>query len=109
MYNWTVDDVLDWLVTQVELPQYADQFRINDVQGRILPRLISIINPLISIIYPNVFRLAANGQYLTSILGIKAPVHRQKIALKSTDTVLFGPPRSSTLLIVVELINYAIF
>ncbi|ELT91811.1 hypothetical protein CAPTEDRAFT_147177, partial [Capitella teleta] len=75
VYNWTVDDVLDWLVTQVELPQYADSFRINDVGGRILPRL------------------AANGQYLTSILGIKTPVHRQKIALKSTDTVLFGPPK----------------
>jgi stromal interaction molecule 1 len=87
-----VDDVLDWLVAEVDLPQYVDNFRINDVGGRILPRYLTLFLLLYSMHYLSC-RLAANGQYLTSILGIKAPVHRQKIALKSTDTVLFGPPR----------------
>lgn len=31
--------------------------------------------------------------YVGSILGIKDPIHRQKITLKAMDVVLFGPPR----------------
>lgn len=39
-------------------------------------------------------RLAVdNMQYLTSVLGIKDHIHKQKIALKAMDVVLFGPPR----------------
>lgn len=34
-----------------------------------------------------------NMQYLSSVLGIKDPIHKQKIALKAMDVVLFGPPR----------------
>jgi hypothetical protein len=37
-YKWTVDDVVDWLINHVELPQYADSFRINAVDGHVLPR-----------------------------------------------------------------------
>lgn len=41
-----------------------------------------------------VLRLAVdNMQYLTSVLGIKDHIHKQKIALKAMDVVLFGPPR----------------
>lgn len=39
-------------------------------------------------------RLAVdNMQYLTGVLGIKDHIHKQKIALKAMDVVLFGPPR----------------
>ena len=38
VYNWTTDDVVDWLVTYVELPQYAHNFRVNGVDGHMLPR-----------------------------------------------------------------------
>lgn len=36
--------------------------------------------------------MAANSQFL-SILGINNPIHRQKIALKAMDVVLFGSPK----------------
>lgn len=36
--NWTVDDVADWLVKSVELPQYVDIFTRNGVNGSRLPR-----------------------------------------------------------------------
>lgn len=39
-------------------------------------------------------RLAVNNMhYLNNILGIKDPIHKQKIALKAMDIVLFGPPK----------------
>jgi len=38
VYNWTTEDVVDWLVTYVELPQYAHNFRVNGVDGHMLPR-----------------------------------------------------------------------
>ena len=38
MYNWTVEDVLDWLAEYVELPQYVHNFKVNAVDGRMLPR-----------------------------------------------------------------------
>ena len=31
--------------------------------------------------------------FLGSVLGIKDPIHKQKIALKAMDVVLFGPPK----------------
>nr|CAD7449716.1 unnamed protein product [Timema bartmani] len=31
--------------------------------------------------------------YLHNVLGIKDPIHKQKIALKAMDVVLFGPPK----------------
>jgi len=42
VYNWTVDDVVSWLITEVELPQYASTFRINVINGRVLPRSVSV-------------------------------------------------------------------
>jgi len=40
------------------------------------------------------FRLASNYQSFLSLLGIKNPVHKQKLSIKATDVVLFGPPKS---------------
>lgn len=37
-------------------------------------------------------RLAANTQFIT-ILGINNPIHKQKLALKAMDVVLFGAPK----------------
>lgn len=40
------------------------------------------------------FSLAVNNMhYVSTVLGIKDPIHKQKIALKAMDVVLFGPPR----------------
>lgn len=41
-----------------------------------------------------VFRLASNYQSLVNAIGIKNPVHKQKLTVKATDVVLFGPPKS---------------
>lgn len=39
-------------------------------------------------------RLAVhNMHYVSTVLGIRDPIHKQKIALKAMDVVLFGPPR----------------
>ncbi|XP_070552575.1 stromal interaction molecule 1-like isoform X10 [Ptychodera flava] len=77
VYNWTVEETLDWLVNSVELPQYRDTFQNNAVDGAMLPRL------------------AVNSQFLVTILGIKDPVHKQKIMVKAMDVVLFGAPKPS--------------
>jgi len=37
-------------------------------------------------------------QILTNVLGIKDPIHKQKIALKAMDVVLFGPPKGQQLI-----------
>ncbi|KAI8508727.1 Stromal interaction molecule 2 [Branchiostoma belcheri] len=76
VYNWTVEHTVMWLVNCVELPQYAATFETNAVDGSALPRL-AVNNP----------------HFLTTILGITNPVHRQKIALKAMDVVLFGPAK----------------
>jgi len=39
------------------------------------------------------FRLASNYLSFLSMLGIKNPVHKQKLSIKATDVVLFGPPK----------------
>ncbi|CAH1278347.1 unnamed protein product [Diabrotica balteata] len=75
VHNWTVEQTTDWLTTCVELPQYVPKFIEHRVTGANLPRLA--VN---------------NAAYLT-VLGIKDPIHKQKIALKAMDVVLFGPPK----------------
>ncbi|CAG2101287.1 unnamed protein product [Medioppia subpectinata] len=72
--NWTSDETIDWLCNVVELPQYVAQFENNAVDGLALPRL------------------AANTQFI-SILGITNAIHKQKLALKAMDVVLFGAPK----------------
>jgi len=40
VYNWTVDDVIHWLVNVVHLPQYSDNFRKMRIRGRDLPKCV---------------------------------------------------------------------
>ncbi|XP_071477939.1 stromal interaction molecule 2-like [Diadema antillarum] len=76
VYNWTVDRTSKWLEETVELPQYAERFQNNGIEGSALPRLAT-----------------NNGHFMTAILGITDAKHRQKISLKAMDVVLFGPPK----------------
>ncbi|PSN40395.1 Stromal interaction molecule, partial [Blattella germanica] len=76
VHNWTVEQTTEWLATNVELPQYIPNFIQHGVTGATLPRLA--VN---------------NMHYLGNVLGIKDPIHKQKIALKAMDVVLFGPPK----------------
>ncbi|XP_022240009.1 stromal interaction molecule homolog isoform X2 [Limulus polyphemus] len=76
VHNWTLEDTIDWLITHVELPQYIQNFQKNAVDGLTLPRMA--IN---------------DHHFVNSVLGIKDPIHKQKIVLKAMDVVLFGPPR----------------
>ncbi|CAF0721856.1 unnamed protein product [Didymodactylos carnosus] len=77
VYNWTVDDVVDWLVNFVHLPMYVENFRRNQIDGRIIPRL------------------AANEKhYITGIMHIRDPRHKRRLIIKATDVVLFGPPQN---------------
>ncbi|NWR79009.1 STIM1 protein, partial [Centropus unirufus] len=75
VYNWTVDEVVQWLITYVELPQYEDTFRKLQLSGRAMPRLA--VN---------------NVTLMGSVLKMTDRSHRQKLQLKALDTVLFGPP-----------------
>ncbi|CAG9762870.1 unnamed protein product [Ceutorhynchus assimilis] len=75
VHNWTVEDTTGWLSNDVHLPQYVPNFVLHKVKGANLPRLA--VN---------------SGNYL-GLLGIKDPIHKQKISLKAMDVVLFGPPK----------------
>uniref|UniRef100_A0A3Q0SXE9 Stromal interaction molecule 1a n=1 Tax=Amphilophus citrinellus TaxID=61819 RepID=A0A3Q0SXE9_AMPCI len=44
-YNWTVDEVVEWLISYVELPQYEDAFRKMNFNGSAMP-LCRIDEPL---------------------------------------------------------------
>lgn len=44
-------------------------------------------------------------QYLNNVLGIKDPIHKQKIALKAMDVVLFGPPKGNYYYICNDIYN----
>ncbi|KFP52371.1 Stromal interaction molecule 1, partial [Leptosomus discolor] len=74
VYNWTVDEVVQWLITYVELPQYEETFRKLQLSGHAMPRLA--VN---------------NATMMGSVLKMTDRSHRQKLQLKALDTVLFGP------------------
>ncbi|XP_073833991.1 stromal interaction molecule isoform X5 [Musca autumnalis] len=78
VHNWTIEQTTDWLAQSVQLPQYVELFKQHKVSGAALPRLA--VN---------------NMHYVSNVLGIKDPIHKQKIALKAMDVVLFGPPRET--------------
>ncbi|XP_031628066.1 stromal interaction molecule homolog isoform X4 [Contarinia nasturtii] len=78
VHNWTVEQTTDWLAESVQLPQYVEIFQKHKVNGQTLPRLA-----------------VHNMHYVSNILGIRDPIHKQKIALKAMDVVLFGPPRET--------------
>ncbi|XP_024921384.1 stromal interaction molecule 1-like isoform X2 [Cynoglossus semilaevis] len=75
VYNWTVEQVEEWLMVSVELPQYKDTFRRHQLDGRSLPRL-AVKNVTLSL----------------QVLKILDRSHSQKLQLKALDIVLFGPP-----------------
>ncbi|NXX51462.1 STIM1 protein, partial [Tricholaema leucomelas] len=75
VYNWTVEEVVQWLITYVELPQYEETFRKLQLSGHAMPRLA--VN---------------NVTMMGSVLKMTDRSHRQKLQLKALDTVLFGPP-----------------
>uniref|UniRef100_A0A3B3T2Z1 Stromal interaction molecule 1b n=1 Tax=Paramormyrops kingsleyae TaxID=1676925 RepID=A0A3B3T2Z1_9TELE len=80
VYNWTVEEVVEWLIKYVELPQYADALRKNNINGSAMPRLA-----------------VKNVTFTVSLLKILDRSHTQKLQLKALDTVLFGPPQNSHL------------
>lgn len=43
------------------------------------------------------YRLAVNNVNYFNHLGIKDPIHKQKLVLKAMDVVLFGPPKGQYL------------
>ena len=75
MFNWTTEDVVEWLEHYVELPEYAEAFRSQRITGRQLPSIA--IN---------------SGQILQNTLSITDSQHKQKIQLRAMDVILFGPP-----------------
>lgn len=104
VHNWTVDQTAEWLSHFVQLPQYVPQFHQHNIDGTKLPRWFTIpitmyghITSLWYFNFPSVFRLAVNNvQYISAVLGIKDSIHRQKIAVKAMDVVLFGSPKDSS-------------
>ncbi|XP_075436691.1 stromal interaction molecule 1 isoform X2 [Ascaphus truei] len=75
VYNWTVDEVVQWLITYVELPQHEETFRKLQLSGRDMPRLA-----------------ITNATMTGILLKMTDRSQRQKLQLKALDTVLFGPP-----------------
>ncbi|KAK7172128.1 hypothetical protein R3I93_004431 [Phoxinus phoxinus] len=75
VYNWTVDQVVDWIINYVELPQYAEAFRKMNFNGTAMPRLAM-----------------KNATLTQTVLKILDRSHVQKLQLKALDTVLFGAP-----------------
>jgi len=75
VHNWTVEQTVEWLTNNVDLPQYSDIFIKEGVDGRQLPRA------------------ASDPAFLSKVLGITSSIHRSKISLKAMDVVLFGPPK----------------
>uniref|UniRef100_A0A671TD95 Stromal interaction molecule 1-like n=1 Tax=Sinocyclocheilus anshuiensis TaxID=1608454 RepID=A0A671TD95_9TELE len=75
VYNWTVDEVVDWLIDYLELPQYAEAFRKLNFNGTSMPRLA-----------------VKNVTLTQTVLKILDRSHFQKLQLKALDTVLFGAP-----------------
>ncbi|KAM3601789.1 uncharacterized protein V6R79_018977 [Siganus canaliculatus] len=75
VYNWTVQQVEDWLSVSVELPQYTETFRKHQLDGKALPRLA-----------------VKNITLYVAVLKILDRNHATKLQLKALDIVLFGPP-----------------
>ncbi|XP_068600584.1 stromal interaction molecule 1-like [Brachionichthys hirsutus] len=75
VFNWTGQQVEDWLTVGVELPQYSEAFRKHRLDGKALPRLA-----------------VKNATLMVSVLKILDRSHAQKLQFKALDIVLFGPP-----------------
>ena len=91
-YNMTTDQLVVWLVDYVKLPQYADNFKRNRIDGQFLPRLA--IN---------------ENNYYSNVMQIKDSRHRRLLMIKATDLVLFGQQHSNLILVFNFEIFYLIF
>ncbi|KAG8137166.1 putative Stromal interaction molecule 1-like protein [Naja naja] len=69
VYNWTVEEVVQWLITYVELPQYEETFRKLQLTGHAMPRLA-----------------ITNTTMTGTLLKMTDRSHRQKLQLKALDT-----------------------
>ncbi len=78
VFNWTEMQIEQWVIHNVELPQYVVLFRKAGINGSHLPKM------------------AASPHFLSRVVGISSPTHRSKITLKAMDLVLFGPPRDQS-------------
>ncbi|XP_048773944.2 stromal interaction molecule 1-like isoform X3 [Ostrea edulis] len=76
VYNWTVEQVTDWLERHVELNQYVATFNSAKIDGTMLPSIA-----------------IQNNNFTRNVLKIKNAIHRQKISVKAMDLILFGPPK----------------
>ncbi|OWK53039.1 Stromal interaction molecule 1 [Lonchura striata] len=89
VYNWTVDEVVQWLISYVELPH-----RERPGPALQLPGACCVAGPggcARSSFLP--CRLAVNNATMMgTVLKMTDRSHRQKLQLKALDTVLFGPP-----------------
>lgn len=43
VHNWTIEQTTDWLINFVQLPQYAQAFQDNGINGSKLPRYLFIL------------------------------------------------------------------
>ncbi|XP_009290146.1 stromal interaction molecule 1a isoform X3 [Danio rerio] len=75
VYNWTVDEVVKWLIDYVELTQYVEAIKKLNFSGTAMPRLA-----------------VKNNTLTQTVLKILDRSHVQKLQLKALDTVLFGAP-----------------
>lgn len=91
-YNMTTDQLVVWLVDYVKLPQYADNFKRNRIDGQFLPRLA--IN---------------ENNYYSNVMQIKDSRHRRLLMIKATDLVLFGQQHSNLIIVFNFEIFYLIF
>uniref|UniRef100_A0A4W3GD73 Stromal interaction molecule 1-like n=1 Tax=Callorhinchus milii TaxID=7868 RepID=A0A4W3GD73_CALMI len=41
VYNWTGEEVIEWLIAYVELPQYEEHFRKLHISGHDMPRSVT--------------------------------------------------------------------
>jgi hypothetical protein len=78
VYNWTTEHITEWVSEQVKLPQYAEYFRRNRIDGQFLPRFA--VN---------------DNNYYANVLQIKDLRHKRLIMIKATDLVLFGYNQSN--------------
>ncbi|XP_062598084.1 stromal interaction molecule 1-like isoform X3 [Saccostrea cucullata] len=76
VYNWTIEEVTEWLAKHVELGQYVSTFQQAKIDGTMLPSIA-----------------IQNNNFTKNVLKIKNAIHRQKISVKAMDLILFGPPK----------------
>ncbi|CAG7836332.1 unnamed protein product [Allacma fusca] len=76
VHNWTAEQTADWVATFVGLPEYEAKIVEKNINGTYLPRMAANLN-----------------HFLSQGMGVRDSRHKQKLALKATDVVLFGAPK----------------